>query len=1090
MAVSDPLWFKDVIIYQLHVKAFFDSNNDGVGDFPGLTSKLDYLQELGVNAIWLLPFYPSPMRDDGYDIAEYRDVNPAYGTMQDFRSFVRAAHARDIRVITELVINHTSDQHPWFQRARSAKRGSSFRDYYVWSDTDQKYLDTRIIFSDTEASNWAWDASAQAYYWHRFFSHQPDLNFDNPRVLKAIINIMRFWLDAGVDGLRLDAVPYLCERDGTSNENLPETHDVIRQIRGALDARYETRMLLGEANMWPEDVRAYFGDGDECHMAFHFPLMPRIFMAVAREDRHPIMDIMRQTPDIPDNCQWATFLRNHDELTLEMVTDRERDYMWDFYAADRRARINFGIRRRLAPLMGNDRRKIELLNGLLMSLPGTPILYYGDEIGMGDNIFLGDRNSVRTPMQWSPDRNGGFSLADPNYLYLPALMDPIYGFQTVNVEAQRRSATSLFNWTRQLISIVKAHRAFGRGSLRFYQPANRKILAYLRSYEDQTVLCVANLSPSAQPVELNLQEYRGHVPIELMGRSHFPVIGDLPYLLTLPAYGFFWFLLVDRSAPDWQLPASQLRPDFITLVAPEGWASLMKPPVRGLLETQILPGFLLTQRWYGAKDAGTPAVEILRVITLDRGPAGLVLALLRVRPPDQPAFLQLVGLGIAWEERDDPLERLLHCALARVRKGARLGILYETTADAGFARGLLAGFVDGAAGELPSDLIFNRSAAGAGIDAAAEIYPLGAEQSNSSSVVGDQAVLKLIRKPETGPHPEAEIGRFLTESAFAHTPPLLGTIEIAAGTEAAADGGRITIGTLQGLIANQGDGWKVTLDYLDRFFADYRVMTQEDLARDSATDRHADYIGLARRLGTQTAELHQAFARRTGDPAFDPEPVSQRRRLAWIAAARAQAREAIRQLRRALGQLDPETRGRAERLVLARRTLLDRLETVLPEQIRAAKTRLHGDYHLGQVLVAKNDFYILDFEGEPMRPLAERRAKHSPVRDLAGMLRSFDYAAGAALRAAVEKYAEPPAKLLPGAEEWREAASAAFLAGYGEAAAGMPSLPEPEDLSRMLTFFLIEKACYEIVYETRHRPDWVAIPVDGLTALLPGAPTP
>jgi maltose alpha-D-glucosyltransferase / alpha-amylase len=1089
MAESDPLWFKDVIIYQVHVKAFFDSNNDGVGDFPGLTSKLDYLKELGINAIWLLPFYPSPMRDDGYDIAEYRDINPAYGTMADFRIFVRAAHARDIRVITELVINHTSDQHPWFQRARSAKEGSSFRDYYVWSDNDRKYDGTRIIFSDTEISNWAWDPSAKSYYWHRFFSHQPDLNFDNPRVLKAVINVMRFWLDAGVDGLRLDAVPYLCERDGTSNENLPETHAVIRQIRGALDARYESRMLLGEANMWPEDVRAYFGDGDECHMAFHFPLMPRIFMAVAREDRHPIMDIMRQTPDIPENCQWATFLRNHDELTLEMVTDRERDYMWDFYAADRRARINFGIRRRLAPLMGNDRRKIELLYALLMSLPGTPILYYGDELGMGDNIFLGDRNSVRTPMQWSPDRNGGFSLADPNYLYLPALMDPIYGFQAVNVEAQRRSATSLLNWTRQLISVVKAHRAFGRGSLRFFQPSNRKILAFLRTHDDETVLCVANLSPSPQPVELNLQDYKGYGPIELMGRSHFPLIGDLPYLLTLPAYGFFWFLLVDRAAPEWQQSSLQQRPDFLTLVAPEGWASLLKPPVRGLLEAQILPTYLLTQRWYGAKDAGIPAVEIVRFIPLDRGPAGHVLALLRIAAPDHPPFFQLIGLSIAWEERDDPLERLLSSALARIRKGARLGVLYDASGDADFVRVLLAGFADTVRTDLSSELIFTRTSAFTALDLTTDIHRLGAEQSNSSSAIGDHAIVKMIRKPEAGPHPEAEIGRFLTESSpFGNTPPLLGTIAIA--PDGTASGERITIGILQGLIANQGDGWKVTIDYLDRFFTDYRVMAPEDLARETATARHADYIELARRLGARTAELHRAFAQTTGDPAFDPEPVSQRRRLLWVKAARSLAREAIRQLRRGLDQLEGDARANGERLVLARRTLLDRLKTALPEQLRGAKTRLHGDYHLGQVLVAKNDFYILDFEGEPMRPLAERRAKHSPIRDIAGMLRSFDYAAWAALRAAAEKYAEEPSKLRLGAEEWREIASSAFLAGYTEAAASSPGMPDPTELEQLLAFFLIEKACYEIVYEMRHRPEWAAIPVNGLTALLQGASNP
>ncbi len=1083
MAENDPYWFKDAIIYQLHVKAFFDSNNDGVGDFPGLTSKLDYLKELGVNAVWILPFYPSPLRDDGYDIAEYRDVNPAYGTMADFRNFVRAAHARDIRVITELVINHTSDQHPWFQRARNSKPGSSFRDYYVWSDTDQRYLDTRIIFSDTEASNWAWDAAAKSYYWHRFFSHQPDLNFDNPRVLKAVINVMRFWLDAGVDGLRLDAVPYLCERDGTSNENLPETHAIIRQIRAALDARYQARMLLGEANMWPEDVRQYFGDGDECHMAFHFPLMPRIYMAVAQEDRHPIMDIMRQTPEIPDNCQWATFLRNHDELTLEMVTDRERDYMWNFYAADRRARINFGIRRRLAPLMGNDRRKIELLNALLMSLPGTPILYYGDEIGMGDNIFLGDRNSVRTPMQWSPDRNGGFSLADPNYLYLPALMDPIYGYQTVNVEAQRRSATSLLNWTRQLISVVKAHPAFGRGTLRFFQPTNRKILAFLRSHQDETVLCVTNLSPSAQPVELNLAEFKGRVPVELMGRSTFPPIGDLPYFLTLPAYGFFWFQLAERTSADWQQPAMPARPDILTLVTPEGWASLLKAPVRGLLETQVLPAFLMTQRWYGAKDAGVPTIEIAEVVTLDQ--TGHLLMVLRVTAPDHAPFLQLIGLAIAWEERDDPLERLQANALARVRKGARLGVLHEASGDPEFTRALLAGFSEAPQVPVPQSLSYVRTQAFPGLDLTVDVRRLGAEQSNSSSAIGDRAIVKVIRKPEVGPHTEAEISRFLTEtSPFANTPPLFGTIELVTPERE-----RLTIGVLQGLIGNQGDGWKVTLEYLDRFFADYRVMAPEDLARETAADRHADYVELARRLGVRTAELHRAFARDTDDPAFDPEPVSQRRRQLWIQAARGQAREAIRALRRALGQLAPDARALAEPLVEDRGAILDRLKTVLPDEIETAKTRVHGDYHLGQVLIAKQDFYILDFEGEPMRSLVERRAKHSPLRDVAGMVRSFDYAAAAALRAASDKYGAEATGFRPGAEEWREVASGAFLAGYVEAAQGVASVPQTADrFDRMLEFFLIEKACYEITYETSHRPEWVAIPVGGLAALMKGAP--
>ncbi len=606
-------------------------------------------------------------------------------------------------------------------------------------------------------------------------------------------------------------------------------------------------------------------------MAFHFPLMPRIYMAVAQEDRHPIIDIMRQTPDIPANCQWATFLRNHDELTLEMVTDRERDYMWDFYAADRRARINFGIRRRLAPLMGNDRRKLELMNALLMSLMGTPILYYGDEIGMGDNFFLGDRNSVRTPMQWSPDRNGGFSQADPNYLYLPALMDPIYGYQAVNVEAQRRSATSLLNWTRQLINVVKQHRAFGRGSVRFYQPANRKVLAYLRSHGDETVLCVANLSPSAQPVELGLQEFKGRVPVELMGRSRFPMIGDLPYFLTLPPYGFFWFLLAE--APAVEPPIGQTSPDLLTLVAPEGWSSLAKPPARGLLEGQLLPQFLLAQRWFGAKDAGTPKIEIVQTVNLGRDQ---VLALLRVTPPEHAPYLQLIGTAIAWEDKDDPVERLFSTALARVRKGARVGVLYESSSDPEFVRALVAGFTEGATrpAELPNALIVTPTASFPGFDPASEMRPLGAEQSNSSSLVGDTAIFKMIRKPEVGRHPEAEISRFLTEtSPFANTPSLFGTLELKTGDDTS-----ITIGILQGLIQNQGDGWKVTLDYLDRFFADYRAMAAEDLARETVVDRHADYIELARRLGVRTAELHRAFAADTRDAAFEPEPVSRNRR--------------------------------------------------------------------------------------------------------------------------------------------------------------------------------------------------------------------
>jgi maltose alpha-D-glucosyltransferase/alpha-amylase len=543
-AGGDPLWFKDAVIYEVHVRAFFDGNDDGVGDFAGLTRKLEYIQDLGVNTIWLLPFYPSPGRDDGYDIADYHNIHAQYGTRAEFRAFVRDAHQRNLRVITELVLNHTSDAHPWFQAARRAPPGSMKRNYYVWSDTPQRYAGTRIIFRDAETSNWAWDPQAQAYYWHRFFSHQPDLNFDNPHVLRAMLHVIDFWARLGVDGFRLDAIPYLVEREGTNNENLRETHEIIRLIRRAIAGKFPDRMLLAEANQWPEDVRDYFGDGrDECQMAYHFPLMPRMYMAIAQEDRHPIVEIMEQTPDIPDTCQWAIFLRNHDELTLEMVTSRERDYMYQSYAADSRARLNLGIRRRLAPLLENDLERIKLMNSLLLSMPGSPIIYYGDEIGMGDNVFLGDRNGLRTPMQWSPDRNAGFSRADPQQLYLPPIMDPVYGYQAVNVEAQTRDRSSLLNWMKRLLQVRRGSQAFGRGTLRFIRPGNRRVLVYLRQYGADTILCVANLSRSAQPVELDLAEHKGAVPIELLGRAAFPPIGELPYLLTLPGYAFYWFRL-------------------------------------------------------------------------------------------------------------------------------------------------------------------------------------------------------------------------------------------------------------------------------------------------------------------------------------------------------------------------------------------------------------------------------------------------------------------------------------------------------------------------------------------------------------------
>src|SRR5690349_12896261 len=659
--MTDALWYKDAVIYEVHVRAFFDSNDDGIGDFPGLIRRLDYIQELGVNTIWLLPFYPSPGKDDGYDIADYRNIHPAYGTREDFKAFVDEAHRRDLRVITELVINHTSDQHPWFQAARKAPLGHKKRNYYVWSDDPTRYAGTRIIFTDTEVSNWTLDPLSKQYNWHRFFSHQPDLNFDNPHVVRLVERIMNFWLDQGVDGLRLDAIPYLVEREGTSNENLRETHEVVKRMRAALDRRYPDRMFLGEANMWPEDVRDYFADGDECHMAYHFPLMPRMYMAIALEDRHPIVEIIDQTPDIPDNCQWAIFLRNHDELTLEMVTSRERDYMYKMYAADSRARLNLGIRRRLAPLMDNDVERIKLMKSMLLSMPGSPIIYYGDEIGMGDNFFLGDRNGVRTPMQWSPDRNAGFSRADPQRLYLPPIMDPIYGFEAVNVEAQTRDRSSLLNWMKRMLQVRKQSQAFGRGTMKFIRPGNRKILVYLREYGDDTILCVANLARSAQPVELDLSPYKGTVPIELLGRTPFPPVGDLPYLLTLPGYGFYWFKLSrEVEAPAWHEERLS-REDLPMLVLMDGWNSFRPERVKSWragvatklrteAEQRVLPRFVSAQRWFAAKGA-----SIKRVGFQDGGEwkvahAAWLLALFDVETVEPAtAARYFIPLSIAYE---------------------------------------------------------------------------------------------------------------------------------------------------------------------------------------------------------------------------------------------------------------------------------------------------------------------------------------------------------------------------------------------------------------------------------------------------------
>ncbi|GGC05096.1 alpha-amylase [Novosphingobium endophyticum] len=1044
-----PLWYKDAVIYQLHVKSFFDSNDDGIGDFAGLMQKLDYIDDLGVTAIWLLPFYPSPRKDDGYDIAAYRNVSPDYGTLEDARRFTDAAHERGIRVITELVINHTSDQHPWFQAARKAPPGSPERDFYVWSDDDKLYSGTRIIFCDTEKSNWSWDEEAQAYYWHRFYSHQPDLNFDNPRVLEEVIAVMHFWLDAGVDGLRLDAIPYLIERDGTSNENLPETHAVLKKIRADLDVHYPDRMLLAEANMWPEDTQQYFGDDDECHMAFHFPLMPRMYMALAQEDRFPITDIMRQTPDIPENCQWAIFLRNHDELTLEMVTDAERDYLWDTYAADSRARINLGIRRRLAPLMQRDRRRIELMHALLLSMPGTPILYYGDEIGMGDNVFLGDRDGVRTPMQWSLDRNGGFSRADPAALTLPPIMDPLYGFQAVNVEAQQRDAHSLLVWLKNMLAVRRGNRAFGRGSQRFLRPANRKILAYLREHEDELVLCVANLSRTSQAVELDLQEFEGRTPVELSGGTPFPKLGQLPYLLTLQPYGFLWFLLSEAAAPpDWSSGAPGVEVEQHTFVLRPRLDDVVKGDGRTVFEREVLPDYLTHRRWFGAKDEVVNSVRTGSVASL---PAADDLLLTEIEvTTGSGTTIYTLPLGIAWEGTPSGTFAS-NLAIARVRRGHRVGLLTDGFATAAFARSILTGLRDDAVISLDGGEIRFEKCEGFDLDPDAEPEWIAAEQSNSTLVVGRTAVLKLLRKIQAGIHPDLEMVRYLAANGFENVPPMLGSVTHI------TNGDPVLLMLVQRFVANQGDGWQWTLNALERLATDVELS-------------FSNYQNFAVNLGRRLAQMHEVLARGSSDGAFAPEPMvpDDAEQLGERMAA-----QVCKALDLLLGDppLDAEARAAADRLIANRDLLIESISQDPRRFVGRLRTRIHGDLHLGQVLVTGHDVMFIDFEGEPARPLEQRRAKDLPLRDVAGMLRSFDYAAAVAERnrpAAPETQEQRADEV---AARFREKAGKAFLAGYY----GEDASPDP-----LLDFFVLEKAAYEVAYEAANRPEWMGVPVTGL----------
>jgi maltose alpha-D-glucosyltransferase/alpha-amylase len=1123
----DALWYKDAIIYEVHVRAYRDSNGDGVGDFRGLIEKLDYIRDLGVTALWLLPFYPSPLRDDGYDIAHYTNIHPLYGNLGDFKTFLREAHDRGLQVITELVVNHTSDQHPWFQAARRAQTGSAARNFYVWSEASDRYREARIIFKDFETSNWTWDAGASAFYWHRFYGHQPDLNYDEPHVHKAIFNVLDFWLGLGVDGLRLDAVPYLYERDGTNCENLPETHAFLKALRGHVDGKFHSRMLLAEANQWPEDAVAYFGAGDECHMAFHFPVMPRLFMGIRMEDRLPIVDILEQTPGIPQSCQWALFLRNHDELTLEMVTDEDRDYMYRVYAQDPQARINLGIRRRLAPLLEDHRAKIELMNALLFSLPGTPVIYYGDEIGMGDNIYLGDRNGVRTPMQWSPVRNAGFSEANPQRLYLPVVIDPGYHYEAINVETQQSNPHSLLWWMKRLIGLRKRFRAFGRGTLEFLYPENHKILAFIRRYESERLLVVANLSRFAQCAELDLSRFRGLAPVELLGRTRFPAVGERPYFLTLGGYAFYWFALqpeVAETIGAWTQPeVKRSEAPLPVLQVRDRWEDVFHGKARQALQ-EILPGYLNERPWFAGRSRQTEAAMIVETIPLPHDGHAAQLALIQVEYSEGDSETYLLPLACGrGGQKQHVLATSPQAAIAEIvltsEGQLEAGLLYDPLGEPVFSRALAEAILrrrrfrrpggELAAVPLPAGSPASRPGQasgegpenGSGNRAGPLLPPEGTsvheESSNSIVTFGDRWTLKVFRRIEEGLNPEIEAECFLLEkTSFRNIPLLAGTLEYRRSW-----GQPMTLAVLQGFVQHQADGWQFTRDSLSRYFEQVAAGQQEGVPRAllprrslvelaegeipvQAQEKIGSFLEAIHMLGRRTGELHLALASAREHTGFAPEPFTALHQRSIYQSLRSQTRRAFELLRRRLAQLRPETQEVARNLLDREEEIIHRGWAIQQKRIAALQIRCHGDYHLGQVLYTGRDFIVMDLEGRAERPLSARRRKYSPLRDVASMVRSFHYAIRFALHGNGVRPQDIP-MLEPWAQLWYLWVGARFLKSYLALARQGSFLPQNSDqLNELLYFFLLKRAVHEMRAELEAGGERVGIPLDGLADLV------
>ena len=1091
-------WYKDAVIYQAHVRSFKDSNGDGIGDFKGLIEKLDYLKSLGVTAIWILPFYKSPLKDGGYDISDFTAINPDYGTMPDFKRFIREAHSRGIRVITELVLNHTSSEHKWFERARRAKPGSAYRDFYVWNDSTEKYTDARIIFQDFEISNWTWDPVANAYYWHRFYSHQPDLNFDNPSVHKAVIKVLDYWFKIGVDGLRLDAVPYLYEREGTNCENLPETHQFLKKLRKHIDENYEDKMLLAEANQWPDDASEYFGDGDECHMNFHFPLMPRLYMSMSMEDRFPLIDIIEQTPKIPANCQWAIFLRNHDELTLEMVSDEERDYMYKAFAKNPKQRINLGIRRRLAPLLDNNRKNIELMNILLFSLPGTPIIYYGDEIGMGDNYYLGDRDGVRTPMQWTADKNAGFSSAEPQQLFLPVIFNHDYHYESLNVETQEKNLSSLLWWMRRTIDKRKQYKAFSRGDIKFIDTNNSKILAFIRSYQEEQILVVINLSRYSQQAELDLSEFEGYTPTEVFSRNEFATIGEDTYTFPLQLKNYFWFELIKKEEEEF---TEFVPTDTMVEISGSEWDKMQVATKTQLQD--LFSQYMPNSRWFRGKAKRIKNVEIKDTIPLTEGPLKSFIFLIEVIYIEGKNEQYVIPISlITGEEATEIKNKHPEALMAIVEVDGNEGILYDGSYNKNI-RDLFFQLI------YQKSKVKSRNTEIAGIpskkiskkvkksELPVPSKVLLAEQSNTSVLYDSRFFFKLYRSPEEGNNPELEIIKTLTENTtFRNFPTYAGSLEYHKKDDESS-----ALGILVDFVPNEGNAWEFTQSaigrYFDQIIADKSQLMAEiedenvDVVELIGEQKMKDLIGrffieMIELLGQRTAEMHLALASVKSKKEFVPEPFSLLYQKSLYQSFRTLIKRTVNQMKSSKRKLNTEQKELIDDIIKNEELLLTTIKhTLEKKKIHTSKTRIHGDYHLGQVLFVGKDFMIIDFEGEPTRSLTARKLKHCPFKDVAGMLRSFHYAIYMGQLENKWKIPGDVDFLKPWLEAWYEVVEKAFLESYLKTAGNASFIPEEQqEINNLLSVYTIEKAIYEADYEFNNRPDWLHIPLNGLKKIL------